>query len=117
MHRAEAPAPVALPPEGQDGGDSDELPAALRSLCCQLSRRCMVAYVEAAFFGGVGIQASAIFKDETGIGPAVIADHAINHALKLLGVTARTGHDEFDTVGLRRHRNTDDWVTKEQTNT
>jgi hypothetical protein len=100
-----------------DEGDSDEVPDSLRSLCRQLSQQCMVAYVEAAFFGGVGSQASAIFKDGTGIGPPVTADHAINQALKLLGVTARTGHDEFDTVGLGRHRNTDDWLIKEQTTT
>ena len=81
-----------------DEGDSDELPAALSSLCRQLSRQCVVAYVEAAFFGGMGIQASAIFKNGTGLVSPVIDGHAINHALKLLGVTARTGYDEFDRV-------------------
>ena len=35
---------------------------------------------------------------------------AINVALKFLGAEAGESFDEFEAVGLGRHRNTDDWV-------
>jgi hypothetical protein len=70
-----------------------------------------VAYIEAKFFGRVGGQiAVAWASGSTGIGP-VHEEDAINQALRFLGVQADKMHDEFNTVGLERQRNTHDWVT------
>lgn len=67
------------------------------------------AYVEAEFFGGAGTQASVGFRDgQVAQGP-VMARDAINQALRFLGVTASEGKDEFDTVGLGKHRSTVEW--------
>jgi hypothetical protein len=68
-----------------------------------------MAYVEAEFYGGAGHQSSVGWRDgEIAHGP-IMARDAINQALRFLGVTASNGHDEFDTVGLGRHRSTEEW--------
>ncbi len=69
-----------------------------------------VAYVQAGFFGGQGTQSAIVWKDGKGtLGPMTSFD-AINQALKQMGVVAQPGKDEFDTVGLGRHRDTEDWI-------
>jgi hypothetical protein len=68
-----------------------------------------MAYVEAQFFGGAGTQAGVGWRDgQIAHGP-VMARDAINQALRFLGVTANDGKDEFDTVGLGKHRSTEEW--------
>ena len=78
-----------------------------------------VAYVEAEYFGGVGTQRAAVWaRGALAFGPFAVEEHAsvpsegtpISRALRLLGVVADRGLDEFDTVGLRRHRHLEDWV-------
>lgn len=49
-------------------------------------------------------------EGEIVLGPAYYHD-AINRALRLLGVEARGEWDEFDTIGLGWHRDTDEWLT------
>ncbi len=39
------------------------------------------------------------------------AENAVNVGLRAIGVRAADGSDEFDTVGLGRHRMTEDWLT------
>lgn len=54
------------------------------------------------YFGGVGSQYACLFvgdRCEGFAGPC-----PINQLLRALGVIARAGLDEFDTVGLGRHR-------------
>ena len=68
------------------------------------------AYVEAEFFGGVGGQSAAIWNEgEVVFGP-VVSEHAINDALKLLGVVKGEAQDEFDAIKLGAYRNTEDWI-------
>ncbi len=94
-----------------DEDDSDPIaPAALLRLCEGLSRNCAVAYVEAEFFGGTGMQASIAFSNGKQVAPAVRAVHAISEALRLLGVEKGRAYDEFEAVGLGQHRDTDDWL-------
>lgn len=78
-----------------------------------------VAYVEAEYFGGVGTQRAAVWaRGALAFGPFAVEDHEmvpregtpISRALRLLGVVADHGLDEFDTVGLRRHRHLEDWA-------
>lgn len=87
-----------------------ELPQALAELCGQLSQRGVIAYIEAEIFGGLGAQAHAIFSRGAALGPAVVSPHAINDALRALGISAFGAFDEFDAVGLGQHRHTDEWV-------
>lgn len=40
----------------------------------------------------------------------LITERAINKALQLLGVQKVDAFDEFDAIGLGKHRSTYDWV-------
>jgi hypothetical protein len=67
------------------------------------------AYVEAEFFGGVGGQGATVWTRGEQLLAPTHDSHAINIALRLLGILPGTFHDEFEAVGLPRHRHTDDW--------
>ena len=94
----------------------------------ELSRGWMVLCVHCEFFGGEGIQAAIAWQHESVIfGPCFTRtrgelphppyraadppDMAINAGLRALGIQAGGRHDEFATVGLDRHRWTNDWTT------
>lgn len=72
-----------------------------------------IAYVEADYFGGTGGQSAIMFEKskiiidirytDTGYG-------AINSVLKEFGISKENNNDEWDTVGLLRHRKTEDWL-------
>jgi hypothetical protein len=72
-----------------------------------------IAYIEAEYFGGVGGQSAIMFMNghvhhdtrstDDGYG-------AINTVLREFGVQRNAEFDEWDTVGMLRHRNTDDWL-------
>lgn len=89
---------------------NEELPPAIAKLCERLSTECLLAYVEAEFFGGAGAQAHALFSAGEMVGPVVVSGAAINDALRYLGVQKGDATDEFDVVGLGQHRATDDWL-------
>lgn len=61
------------------------------------------------YFGGMGEQyANVYLKDR-------LADKnikTINHALAYMGVKVKDGLDEFDTIGLSRHRSNPDYLEK-----
>lgn len=75
-----------------------------------------VAYVEAEYFGGVGEQHAVLWQE----GRARVFESelpgAINTALQGLGAQRTPSswtddpQDEFDSVGLGRHRSTEDWA-------
>ncbi|MFK0194549.1 hypothetical protein [Kitasatospora sp. NPDC090308] len=75
-----------------------------------------VAYVEADIWGGTGDQYALAWTggaltlgpltDRTPVGPS-----AISRALRHLGVSGEGHRDEFDAVGLGRHRRTESWLT------
>ena len=60
------------------------------------------ALVATDYFGGAGEQWACAYVD----GRRVSDVRDINAALRVLGVTAADGLDEFDTVGLAAHRST-----------
>lgn len=69
-----------------------------------------LAFVGAEYFGGIGAQWSIAMKDgAVALGPLKGTD-SINRALQLLGVKCDPGKDEFDTVGLGRHRSVEKWA-------
>lgn len=73
-----------------------------------------VAYLEADYFGGVGTQFAAVWHHgDLVLGPVVKAAHGrspISQALRRMGVSAAGNTDEFDAVGLGRHRHVEDWL-------
>lgn len=100
-----------VPPLPLTGDETEALPESIVKLCTVLSEENTLAYVEAEYFGGHGMQAAAVFKDGQLVGVVIIDEFAINHALRLLGVSKNAQSDEFEAVGLSRHRNTNEWIT------
>jgi hypothetical protein len=94
--------------------------AHISEICIALSIRGPVAYLEVNLFGGSGGQASAVWEQgRMTLGP-LIAQDAINQALSKLGVARKSScstptglGDEFEMLGLGRHRFTGDWLPKE----
>lgn len=78
-----------------------------------------VAYIEAEYFGGTGSQNAQVWDGGHGaLGPLHLAENQpappdgspISQALRRLGVDKGDHYDEFDAIGLNRHRDTDDWL-------
>lgn len=79
----------------------------------------VVAYVEAEYFGGVGEQHAAVWAlGAVVLGPLHVregepfgsAGSPISQALRRLGAVADAATDEFASVGLDRHRHSEDWI-------
>jgi hypothetical protein len=95
-------------------------PAGFGSALAACSANGPVAYVEAEYFGGVGEQSVEVWDSgKVVLGPLSLAEKApipaadtpISQALRRLGVTKGDYHDEFDAVGLGRHRGTEEWLS------
>ena len=73
-----------------------------------------VGYAEAEFFGGAGGQRAALWvAGRLAWGPVSEGEGSpISLLLRKLGVTRGTHHDEFDALGLGRHRDTEDWPAR-----
>ncbi|MBL8297036.1 MAG: hypothetical protein JNN30_01705 [Rhodanobacteraceae bacterium] len=76
------------------------------------SDRCMLLYFETEYFGGMGTQGAAVFRDgEIVFGPQSAELGPINNALAVLGVRVQPpAVDEFETVGLQRHNSAEEWL-------
>jgi hypothetical protein len=94
-------------------------PAGFSSTLAACSAKGPVAYVEAEFFGGVGTQSAQVWdRGKVVLGPLhtaedtpdPVAGSPISQALRQLGVARGDHFDEFDAVGLGRHRRTNDWL-------
>ena len=68
-----------------------------------------LAYVEARYFGGQGSQMAIAWDQGDMVMEPTESNNPINQALRLLGVKAVAPDDEFDTIGLGRHRRTERW--------
>jgi hypothetical protein len=93
------------------------LPDGLHALALGISRRTPVAYIMTAYFGGHGRQDALAWHDgELRFSPGTNGynrpwpDSPISQALRVIGVVADAGLDEFDSVGLGRHRETHRWA-------
>jgi hypothetical protein len=69
-----------------------------------------VAYVETEYFAGEGFERAAVWRDGAPVLGPLDGAGAINRALRFLGVVAEAGREEFDVVGLGRHRNLEEWT-------
>jgi len=95
-------------------------PAGFETVLAAWSAVDPVAYVEAEFFGGIGSQFAAVWRGGAlTLGPLALAEDEpwpapgwspISQALRELGVSADGHYDEFDAIGLGRHRDVEDWV-------
>ena len=69
------------------------------------------ALIETDYFGGTGDQVAAVYRKGLDL-PLIASERvpvgAINEALRAIGVHARNGADEFDTLGLGRYRDFED---------
>jgi hypothetical protein len=52
----------------------------------------------------------ALTGDGEDFQPDDLPDGAINIALRKLGVLRGDGHDEFDAIGLGKHRDNESWI-------
>ncbi|BCU77819.1 hypothetical protein [Luteolibacter sp. LG18] len=87
------------------------LSAALKDVLAVLSSLGPVAYVETDYFGGTGVQGATVYRDgRCVLEPRTEEYGVVSEALRLLGVAAEWGEDEFDAVGLGRHRSNEGWV-------
>ena len=84
----------------------------LAAVLCSASAEGAVMYFETEYFGGVGTQGAAVYQLGACIfGPESADFGPINRGLALLGVrTQPPAYDEFATVGLHRHRSSEDWI-------
>ena len=96
---------------------SAELADGLQALAIELSQDCPVAYVTTFYFGGQGGQNALVWdKGRLRFSPATRGynqgwpNSPISQALRMIGVVAERGMDEFDTLGLGKHRETHQWA-------
>lgn len=71
----------------------------------------LIGYIEAEYFGGQGGQAAIIWKEGHRFALFDYGPNSINSVLKYFEVMTEKGKDEFDTINLGRHRDTNDWLT------
>ncbi|MFG2004389.1 hypothetical protein ACGFNU_35080 [Spirillospora sp. NPDC048911] len=95
-------------------------PAGLGRVLAACSATGPVAYIEADYFGGTGTQSAQVWDEgRVVLGPVHLAEGEpwpaigtpISQALRRLGAAKGAHVDEFDAVGLGRHRNTDRWLS------
>ena len=106
-----------LPDEQHEFYDGfNYLSPALARVFKHASDRCVLLYFETEYFGGMGTQGAAVFRDgEIAFGPQSAELGPINDALAVLGVRPQPpAVDEFETVGLQRHRSVGEWLESAQ---
>ncbi len=89
----------------------------LHALAMDLSQKSPVAYVSTYYFGGQGGQDALVWDKGTLRFSPTSPEYGqswpnspISQALRMIGVVAEQGMDEFDTVGLGKHRKTQQWA-------
>jgi len=99
------------PPTGLVDG-FEHLSEQLMHLLEAASLNCALLYFETEYFGGDGSQGAVVFcNGVVAYGPKCAGIGPISEALRLLGVTViPPAFDEFETIGLRRYRQTKDWL-------
>lgn len=84
------------------GSRIEGLGADARACGLRVAEKGLVAYIEASEFGDMSGSSALLFEN------GVVVDVPVDEALRRLGVTAASGKDEFDTLGLGR--NTHRWL-------
>jgi hypothetical protein len=86
-------------------GDYDPV----KQLAKAMSRNGIVVYVRTDYFGGAGEQA-AIAYDKGEFVQTFNQTDAIDRALRMYLGVKKDDSDEFDALGLGKHRSNDDWL-------
>ena len=105
---------LPLPLTGETEGFT-YLSEQLLEVLSQLSVNEPVMYFETEYFGGAGMQGAVVMERCRAVyGPRSAESGPINEALALLGVRiCPPARDQFETLGLGRHRSTADWLGEE----
>jgi hypothetical protein len=73
----------------------------------------LICKIETDYFGGFGDQSAKLYRDDTILmnesTQKDIVYNPINKALKMMGIKAKKGMDEFDTINLGRYRTNEDF--------
>jgi len=99
-------------PSDDEAGGFQHLSKQLLDQLRRSSHEGPLMYFETEYFGGVGGQGAAVFRNGDLIfGPNWAEVGPINPALKLLGISSEPpARDEFETVGLHLHRDAEGWL-------
>lgn len=89
--------------------NTKNLPALLK-LLNNIRTTGRIAYIEAEYFGGEGAQAHILIDKDGDVKTSIATSDAINEALNWLGVQGTGKADEFESIGLGRCRDTNDWL-------
>ncbi len=76
----------------------------------RLSQGTTLTYVEAEFIGGEGTESAVVLRDGMVVAGPLQGPGAINRALRALGVSVTSRREEFEVVGLGKHRNPEEWL-------
>lgn len=88
----------------------ESLTNGLKSLLLNASKGSIIAYFEAEYFGGEGSQCSIVFINGKKVLTELNNTNAINTALQIIGVKRNNNMDEFDSIGLGKFKNTEQWL-------
>lgn len=69
------------------------------------------ALIHTDYFGGSGSQWATVYRDEVRV--LKVTEDGINRALALIGVQGSQDLDEFETIGLHKYRQFDDYFEDE----
>ncbi len=105
---------IPSPQTGHPGGFM-YLSKQLMELLRDSSKDDPLMYFETEYFGGADAQGAIVFKNGSLVfGPESSESGPINNALRILRIRViPPARDEFETVGLHRHRSTDDWIEEQ----
>jgi hypothetical protein len=103
MDAAGWPASTELTPE-----EAPMIRPRVEAFLVQASQEGLIGHIQAEYWGGVGEQFACGWQGGVMVYPYG-GQHDVNGLLKLLGVKRGTD-DEWDTVGLGRHRHTEEWL-------
>ena len=75
-----------------------------------LSQGTTLAYLEAEFISGEGTERAIVWRDGVMVLGPLQGTGAVNRALRTLGVSVPSRREEFEAVGLGRHRSPEEWL-------
>ena len=76
----------------------------------RLSKGTTLAYIEAEFRSGEGTESAVVWRDGKVVLGPLQGTGAVNRALRTLGVSVPSRREEFEVVGLGKHRSPEAWL-------
>ena len=99
---------------GVDPSNIDAMTDFLGPAVAGESHDCPLAYVAIETFAGPVHNGAIVWSEGDVVYRELIeeedAEAPANVAMRMIGVTAAVGMDEFDTLGLGRHRSSESWI-------